>query len=185
MPAWITWQRVVLVLLSLVVAVTAQLWLTGQTQTTFMLVSSVILGWAIKTPGDPAHAEKELDKAFLPLVLFGLVSFAVAGNACAHTGTFGWPTVVACAGDVNGLVGQITSIILNDGGAGNLSPAGKAALEQLGAKWGADAVLCVVDELIAEWNAPAATKSPERSAAAARAEGFMQSTGVRIIYSAK
>lgn len=168
MPTW-TWQRIALVALSLVMAVVATKWLTDTTQMAFLGASVFLVGLAIKTPGDGK-------------VLALLLALAVYENGCSKGGPIQWPTVVSCAGDVNGLVGQVTAIVLNDGGVDSLSPAGTSALEELGLKYGADAVLCLVDELIHQWTHPAAVKSPERAKAVRRAEGFMKGTGVKVLY---
>ena len=105
---------------------------------------------------------------------------AVGLTGCPHAGPFKWPDVAKCGGSVGDLVGTVTQILLNDVGQGQISPGGQQKLQQLATQYGADTVLCLVDQLFRDWTAPGASVNPERVAASARAQDFLAKTGTRI-----
>jgi hypothetical protein len=172
MPFW-TWQRIALLGMSLLFAVVATLWLVDKLQLAFGGAAIFLLGAALRTPGD----SKPDDPWKSSLALLLVAGLAVA--SCAKTPL--WPAVAQCSGDVDGVVGQVTQILLNDKGDGELSSAGVKELESLALRYGGDTVVCLIDELVNEWTAPAATQHPGRRAAAVRAEKFLRSTGTKVL----
>ena len=173
MPTW-TWQRLGLLALSLLMAVVSSLWLAGKLQLAFGGSSLLLLGIAVRTPGDGGKPDDPWKSSLAILLVAGL-----AVTSCTKTPL--WPAVAQCSGDVNGVVGQVTQILLNDKGDGELSSAGVKELENLALRYGGDTVVCLIDELVNEWTAPAATQHPGRRAAAIRAEKFLQSTGTKVL----
>jgi hypothetical protein len=95
---------------------------------------------------------------------------------------FHWPDTAKCSGSVGNLVGTVTQILLNDMGIDNLTTEGQKRLEQLATQYGADTVLCLVDQLVRDWSSPYAAPSEDRRMAAQRGSGFLASTRTKIGY---
>jgi hypothetical protein len=109
-----------------------------------------------------------------------LVLALACGFACAAI-PIKWPDLVQCGGDIGNLVGTVTQILLNDTGSGDVSPSARAKLEQLAVQHGAESVVCVVSSILGDWSKPGAAMPPERIAAMSRAQGWMNSTGSRVL----
>lgn len=106
--------------------------------------------------------------------------FACTTARCRPSGPFHWPEVARCLPDVSDLVGTVTQILLRDARSSSASGETKRLLEQLAREHGADTVLCLVDRLMRDWTSPNASSSPERVAAAGRAEAWLAEVGTQI-----
>lgn len=141
--------------------------------------AGILLGWAwLAQPGQngPPSNGGTIRPPPMPLLCLGMVLFLALGCKGA-LGPFTWPKVAHCAGNVPDLVAQVTQILLSDTGDANVTPTAEQQLEQLAEKYGADAVLCLVETLVADWTAPGAAREAHRTAAARRGKGFLLAVG--------
>lgn len=100
----------------------------------------------------------------------------VAAIACgAQSPPLVWPAVASCAGPAaSDVVAQAASILTS--GASDYG----AQLEALAASRGTDVVVCAIDRLIKQWEAPSITAAGSAQAAADdRAHAFLTARGVR------
>lgn len=116
-----------------------------------------------------------------PRVTGGLAILFVAG-LCFHTtacGVFGshgslWPATAKCAPSRGKVVSDVAEKLFEGGDT-------KAELETLAESYGASTVVCVVNELVANWGAPGkAGASPEIAAAKLRGEAFLSNVGTKV-----
>lgn len=93
-----------------------------------------------------------------------------------------WPTTVKClTSPSEALLTTVRSVIEQDGLAAVFSDATTAALEDLGRKYGPEAVVCVLSNLAAAYTSQKSMHVlPERVAAAGRAQHFLDSQEVKV-----
>lgn len=93
-----------------------------------------------------------------------------------------WPQVLECGAEVaDDLLTKISTELLH-GTPDQLHIGDRARLilENLKEQHGASVVACLVDLLRREWRRPGLSSSPERAAAAARADDFLQKVGTEV-----
>lgn len=108
------------------------------------------------------------------VVLF--VALAFHAQACGVFGSGGsfWPTAAKCAPSNSQAINAVADVLLQGGNY-------ESNLEALGKRFGASAVVCIVNSLVADWSAPGKTgASPALVAAKGRGEAFLAKVGTRI-----
>lgn len=121
----------------------------------------------------------------LILTLFS-IALAACSSSCAGSSSSGkgvtWPKVAHCVPTASDAIGTVQRILLGDGDNAqtSISDRAKAELEGLAVNHGAQAVACLVDQVIKDWTSPGAAASPERAAATERGRDFLNDVGTRI-----
>jgi hypothetical protein len=167
-----TWQRIVLIALTLVCFTLAFTLLRGtEGQTALASFGAFLIGLLAPQVGKGAGAATVL------LLLIGIPSLTTA----CQTGV-NWPAVAKCVPTEEigkDIVNEIEGILLDGGDY-------EQALADLARKYGPDGprmVVCVVNALLGDWtgetgSAPRA--DPKHTAGAARARAFLKHAGTRV-----
>lgn len=116
------------------------------------------------------------------------LAFMVIVINCATTsgstpgGGVTWPKVAHCLPTGGDLMGNVSRVLLGDGGPGNTSISSRAQneLEQLAINQGPSTVACLVDEVIRDWTRPGAAANADRIAATSRGRSFLSNIGTQI-----
>ena len=105
-----------------------------------------------------------------------MLALVLCTSGCGVFGAQGsaWPAVATCAPSRGAVIDDVTDELLRGGNY-------KKGLTSLAERYGASTVVCVVNELVADWGAPGkAGASPELSAAKLRGEAFLAGTGTKV-----
>lgn len=180
-------QQALILAIAVVAGVVGQLLLrTTQLYGPVMSGAGILIGWAgLTNPADkPAvqafGALKRTSKFNIPAGLGVLCLCFVALPGCPKGVGIKWPDVAVCGPQAGDLVGVLTQLLFNDTGIDTVSEAGKQQIEQLAMQYGAETVLCVIQQLAKGWAAPGASPHPQRLAALKRTQGFLASTGTKF-----
>lgn len=180
-------QQALILAIAVVAGVVDQLWLKStQLYTPVMSGAFLLLGVAgFTNPADRPAVQAMAAFKKSPKMPAGLgtlclcLALVPTLQGCPKV-PFRWPDVAVCGPEAGDLVGVLTQLLFADTGIETVTPAAKAQIEQLATAHGAEVVLCVIQQLVKGWTAPAAVPNAQRAAAAKRAQGFLASTGTKI-----
>lgn len=109
----------------------------------------------------------------MSILVLTLAFLAVATVSCLPQQQVDWPDVADCGPDTNDIIDVVSQVLFTGGNW-------RDKLEKLAVEHGSETVVCMVDRLQADWSAPGAASTPERVAALARANTFLDEIGTKV-----
>lgn len=127
--------------------------------------------------------------------LFLLLTPSLSVTACGDLPPIQYPEVIKCGPPVEQLIGTVTRILFSNSSrdadsasaaeelrmSSTISERAVAELDNLARAHGADAVACLVEEVLDEWKQTASSATPDRLRSIERGRDFLRLKGTREV----